>query len=93
MALVSSGPCNYYIAYIYLPIISEDGRQWFVAINAENKVPLHNHLPPSEWKIAPNVLCDLKKSAQRNINVTPKEVQNGAGMDYRPIEMSWLQQI
>jgi len=49
---------------------------------------LHNHLPPSEWKIAPNVLCDIKKSAQRNINITPKEVQNGAGMDYRPIEMS-----
>ena len=87
MALVSSGPCSCYIAYIY-PNNTSDGRRWFVAINAENRVPLHNHLPPSEWKIAPNVLRDITKAAQRSTNITPKEVQNGAGMDYRPAEVS-----
>lgn len=87
MAFVSSGPCSCYIAYVY-PTNTTDGRRWFVAKNAENKLPLHNHFSSSEWQIAPNVLCDITKAAQMNINITPKEVQNGAGLDYRPTEVS-----
>ena len=50
MGLVQSGPCRCYIAYFYPPNVMEDGRRWFVVINAEKTTAgnLHNHLPPSE---------------------------------------------
>ena len=64
----------------------EDDGLW--PYNADKNGSIHNHNPPPEWKIAPNVLRDITQAAQRNIRVTPKEVQNGVGMDYRPIEKS-----
>lgn len=40
-----------YIAYVY-PTNTTDGRRWFVAINAENKLPLHNLTTYlATWKI------------------------------------------
>ena len=35
MGLLQSGPCSCYIAYFYPPNVMEDGRRWFVVINAE----------------------------------------------------------
>ena len=57
-------------------------------LNAEQTGPIHNHSSPPEWKIPPNVLRDITNVAQRNMRITPKEVQNGVGMEYRPIETS-----
>ena len=64
----------------------EDDGLW--PYNADKNGSIHNHNPPPEWKIGPNVLRDITQAAQRNIRVTPKEVQNGVGMDYQPIEKS-----
>ena len=47
-ALVSKGPCNCYIAYVYPQSPLEDGRRWFVVLNAEQKGPMHNHYSPAE---------------------------------------------
>ena len=87
-ALISTGPCNCYIAYVYPQNPVDDGRRWFVVLNAEQNGPMHNHHSPAEWKIAPNVLSEITQVAQRNMRVTPKEVQNGVGMNCRPIECS-----
>ena len=90
-ALLSTGPCNCYIAYVYPRNPLEDGRRWFVVLNADqtNETgPIHNHASPSEWKIPPNVLRDIANAAQSNMRITPKEIQNGVGMEYRPIESS-----
>ena len=66
----------------------DDGRRWFVVLNAEQTGSIHNHSSPPEWKIPPNVLCNITNVAQRKMRITPKEVQNGVGMEYRPIETS-----
>jgi len=87
-ALISTGPCNCYITYVYPQNALEDGRRWFVVLNAEQKGPLHNHSSPAEWKIAPNILREITQIAQRNMHITPKEIQNGVGMNCRPIECS-----
>ena len=34
------------------------------------------------------MLRDIANAAQRNMRITPKEIQNGVGMEYRPIESS-----
>ena len=88
MALLSSGSCSCYITYIYPKNKVEDGRRWFVVLNADKTDAMHNHHPPSEWRIPPNVLSDITRTAQRNFSVTPKEVQKGVGMNYRPMELS-----
>ena len=49
---------------------------------------MHNHPPPSEWKISPRVLDDISNAVSRNSYITPKEIQKGLGMDYRPMEVS-----
>ena len=56
IGLLQSGPCSCYIAYFYPPNVMEDGRCWFVVINAEKATAgnLHNHLAPSEWKLLQN---------------------------------------
>ena len=66
-------------------------RRSFVVLNADttNETgPIHNHTSLSEWKIPPNVLRDIANAAQSNMRITPKEIQNGVGMEYRPIESS-----
>ena len=88
MALLPTGPCTCYITYVYPENAQEDGRRWFVAINAEKKDEIHNHPLPSEWKILPKVLEDITLMAQNNSRITPKELQNGVGMSYRPMEVS-----
>ena len=81
-ALLSTGLCSCYIAYVYPENPIEDGRRWFVILNAEQTGPIHNHSSPPEWKIPPNVLRDITNVAQKNMRITPKEVQNGVGMEY-----------
>ena len=49
---------------------------------------MHNHPPPSEWKISPKVLSDITNVVSNNTHLTPKEVQKGVGMGYCPIEKS-----
>ena len=49
---------------------------------------MHNNSPPSEWKVCPRVLLDISNAVFLNISVTPKELQNGVGMQYRPMETS-----
>ena len=53
MALLPTGQCTCYIMYVYPENAQEDGRKWFVAINAEKKDEIHNHPLPLEWKILP----------------------------------------
>jgi len=81
MVLVSSGPCSCYVVYIYPLNPTENGRRWFVAFNAKNDC-IHNHPPPSEWKITPVVLQDITNVARSNIKVTPKDIQKG---NYQPM--------
>ena len=61
-----------------------------MVINAESTTAgdLHNHLPPSEWKLPPKMISDIVDATKRNIQLTPKEIQKGAGMDYRPMQVS-----
>ena len=63
----------------------EDGRCWFMVINAEKTTAgnWHNHLPPSEWKLPPKLVNDIVEATKKNIQITPREVQKGAGMDRR----------
>ena len=49
---------------------------------------MHNHPPPSEWKISPRVLNDISNAVSRNSHITPKEVQKGLEMDYHSMEVS-----
>ena len=88
MALVSSGPC--YVVYIYIYPLNptQDRRRWFVVFNAEKNDYIHNHPPPSEWKISPVVLQDNTNMAKSNIKITPKDMQKGIGLNYQPMEAS-----
>ena len=69
--------------------INEDGRRWLVAFSCEKSQKIHNHLPPSEWKILPHVLQDITQAVHCNIHVTPKDIQNGRGLDYQLMETSF----
>ena len=90
MALSSTGSCGCHLAYIYPKEPEKDGRRWFIALNVESTLNslIHNHLPPSEWKISPKVLSDITTLISQNSQLTPKEVQKGVGMGYRPMEKS-----
>lgn len=87
-SLVSSGPCCCHMVYIYPEDPQADGRRWFMVLNSLNNSQMHNHLPPSEWKISPKVLNDISNVVTRNSQLTPKEIQKGLGMDYSPMEKS-----
>ena len=54
----------------------------------EKGLTIHNHSPPSEWKVLPHVLLDIIQAVSCNIHVTPKGIQNGQGIDYEPMEAS-----
>jgi len=88
MALQPSGPCCCHIVYIYPKELNRDSRRWFVAMNTGTGNLMHNHAPPSEWKISPRVLADISNAVSHNLSVTPKELQKGVGMSYRPMEAS-----
>jgi len=49
---------------------------------------MHNHLPPSEWKITHKVLSDISNAISKNSQLTPKQIQKGLGMNYNPMEVS-----
>ena len=49
---------------------------------------MHNHDLPSEWKIAPRILADISNAVSQNPSITPKELQKGIGIPYRPVEAS-----
>ena len=59
-----------------------------MVFNAEKNDYIHNHPPPSEWKISPVVLQDITNMAKSNIKVTPKNMQKGIGLNYPPIYRS-----
>ena len=88
MALISSGPCSCYVVYLCPLNPTEDRRRWFVVFNAEKNEYIHNHPPPSEWKISPAVLQDITNLAKRDMRVTPKDMQKGGGLNYQPMEPS-----
>ena len=90
MGLLPSGPCSCCLAYVYRPNMMEDGRRRFVTLNAEksNAGSIHNHSLPSEWKLPPHVVRDIEELAKRNMGISPKEVQKGTGMGYRPMQVS-----
>ena len=90
MGLLPTGSCSCCLAYVYSPNATEDGRRWFVALNADSNSAsnMHNHSLLSEWKILPNVVKDIEEVARRNASITPKELQKGTGMQYRPIQVS-----
>ena len=76
MVLSSTGSCGCHLAYIYLKEPEKDGRRWFIAESTLNSL-IHNHLPPSEWKISPKVLSDITTLISQNSQLTAKEVQKG----------------
>ena len=88
MALQPTGPCPCHIVYIYPKELQSDDRRWFIAMNTGSGNSMHNHSAPSEWKVCPRVLSDISNAVSRNISVTPKELQKGVGMQYRPMETS-----
>ena len=55
-----------------------------MVINAERTAAgdLHNHLPPSEWKLSPKMICDIADATKRNMQRTPKEKQKCTGQTY-----------
>ena len=59
MGLLPTGPCTCCIAYVYPLNVTEDGRHWFVVLNAGTG-EVHNHSLPSEWKISPDVVKDIE---------------------------------
>ena len=63
MVLLSSGACSCYNTYIYPKNEVKDGRRWFVVLNADKTDAMHNHRPPSEWRIPPKVLFDITQIA------------------------------
>ena len=63
MGLILSGPCNCHLAYVYPCDELHDGRRWVIALKAANKGNLHNHNPPAEWRILPNVIKDISNTA------------------------------
>ena len=88
VALLPSGPCNCHLVYAYPVDDKTDGRRWILALNADGRGKLHNHLAPAEWKIEPHVLQDITNTATMNHSITPKEVQKGKGMNYQPMNVS-----
>ena len=88
LALLPTGPCPCHLVYVYPKDTSNDGRRWFIALNTETSGKMHNHMAPSEWKISPKVLSDISNVVSKNTTLTPKDVQKGIGMDYRPMEAS-----
>ena len=87
-ALIPTGPCSCHMVYVYPEEPHRDGRRWFMVLNSQSSLQMHNHPPPSEWKISPRVLNDISNAVSRNSHITPKEIQKGLGMDYRPMEVS-----
>ena len=69
--------------------IPKGGCRWIVALSCEKSQNIHNHLPPPEWKILPHALQDITQAVRCNIHVTPKDIQNGRGLDYQPMEASF----
>ena len=88
MALLPTGPCPCHFVYVYPKHTDNDGRRWFIAINTETSGKMHNHMAPSEWKISPRILSDISNVVSKNTTLTPKDLQKGIGMDYRPMEAS-----
>lgn len=88
MCLHVTGPCSCHIAYIYPIDIEHDGRHWFIALNTGSGSSIHNHPSPSKWRVSPKVLSDISNAVSRNTSISPKELQKGVGMDYRPTETS-----
>jgi len=86
LSLMSSGPCCCHI--VYPEDYQADGRHWFMVLNSQSDSQMHNHPPPSEWKIVSNVLSDVSNVITRNSQLTPKEIQKGLGMNYNPMEVS-----
>ena len=43
---------------------------------------------PSDWRLPPKLVDDIVTATKKNIYITPKEVKEGAGMDYRTIQDS-----
>lgn len=88
MGLRVTGPCSCHIAYIYPKNVEHDARCWFIALNTGSGSSIHNQLSPSKWRVSPKVLSDISNAVSRNTSISPKELQKGVGMDYRPIETS-----
>ena len=88
MALLPTCPCPCHFVYVYPKHTDNDGRRWLIAINTETSGKMHNHMAPSEWKISPKILSDISNVVSKNTTLTPKDLQKGIGMDYRPIEAS-----
>ena len=51
-------------------------------LNTDGSAEMHNHPPSSEWT---QRHCNV---VSNNTQLTPKEIQKGIGMGYRPIEKS-----
>lgn len=88
LALSYTGPCGCHLVYLYPKQPKTDGRRWFIALNTDDSAEMHNHPPPSEWKISPKVNADITNAVSKNTQLTPKEIQKGVGMGYRLIEKS-----
>jgi len=86
-SLVSSGRCGCHIVYVYPEDIQGDNRRWFMLLNSQN-TEMHNHSPPSDWRITPKVLNDISNVVTLNPQLTPKEIQKGSGLSYNPMEKS-----
>jgi len=59
MGLCAIGPYMCHVAYIYPKNVEQDGRRWFIALNSGSSDGIHNHPPPSKWKVLPKVLSDI----------------------------------
>ena len=57
-------------------------------MNTGSGSSMHNHSPPSQWKVSPIVLMDISNAVSHSISATPKELQKGVGMQYRSMETS-----
>ena len=88
MGLQATGPCSCHIAYIYPKDAKNDGRRWFIALSTCIDSSIHNHSLPSEWKVSLKVLTDISNAVTHNTSISPKELQKGVGMNYRPMEAS-----
>ena len=78
-----------YLAYVYPKNFKEDGRRWFVALSCEKSQRIHNHPPPLEWKILAHIIQDITQAISRNIHTSPKDIQNGRGLDEGWITNQW----
>ena len=66
MALAPTGGCNCHLT----KNTNELGCAWFCCITLSQNI--HNHSPPSEWKILPHVLQDITQAVRHNVLVTQK---------------------